>query len=198
MENKQWNGEEILAKLKGFIRRFGKRNLAIVLSVLLIGGAVWMNFTLFRGAGEKGVMYYQGEAEKAASGEDGGNSVDADKPAADNYFAATQVNRQRSRDQAIEVLNLIATNEEALTDSVRSALAQIEKIASDIEKEANIETMVKAKGFRECVAVISEDHCSVILSSDGLLPNEAAQIQEIVYEQAGILPANVKLVEKAG
>ena len=53
-----------------------------------------------------------------------------------------------------------------------------------------------AKGFEECVAIISGDNASIIVKSDGLLPNEVAQITEIVYEQAGILPTNMNIVEK--
>ena len=76
------------------------------------------------------------------------------------------------------------------------ALLQISQIAEDIENEAAIESLVKGKGFSDCVAVISGDAANVIVRSSALLPNEVAQIQEIVYETAGILPAHVKIIEK--
>ena len=66
-----------------------------------------------------------------------------------------------------------------------------------LKKEANIETLVLAKGFEQCVAVISENNCSVIVECDGLMPGEIAQISEIVYEQAGIVPENLKIIEKS-
>jgi len=65
-----------------------------------------------------------------------------------------------------------------------------------VKKETNIETMILAKGFSQCIAVISNENCNVIVESDGLEPGEVAQITEIVYEQAGIHPANLKIVEK--
>ena len=37
----------------------------------------------------------------------------------------------------------------------------------------------------------------VIVESEGLNPGEVAQISEIVYEQAGIVPSNLKIVEKS-
>ena len=58
-----------------------------------------------------------------------------------------------------------------------------------------METLIKSKGFEECVAVISEGGASVVVKSSGLLENEIAQIQEIVYDTAGILPANLKIIE---
>jgi stage III sporulation protein AH len=70
-------------------------------------------------------------------------------------------------------------------------------MAQDIENEANIETLLKAKGFVECVAVISNSTATVIVKSEGLLPSDLAQITEIVYEQAGISPADIKVIEKA-
>lgn len=45
--------------------------------------------------------------------------------------------------------------------------------------------------------MISGDKCNVIVESSGLLPGEFAQISEIVYEQAGIIPDNLKIIEKS-
>ena len=65
-----------------------------------------------------------------------------------------------------------------------------------MESESNIETLVLSKGFEKCVAVVNGDSASIIVKSAGLLPSEVAQISEIVYEQTGILPSNLKIIEK--
>ena len=57
--------------------------------------------------------------------------------------------------------------------------------------------MILSKGFTQCIAVIKNEDCSVIVESDGLQPGEIAQITEIVYEQAGIHPTRLKIVEKS-
>ena len=116
--------------------------------------------------------------------------------AADDYFAVSQINRQRARDEAIAVLQDVVDGAANLSDVQSEALLQISQIAEDIENEAAIESLVRGKGFSDCVAVISGDAANVIVRSSALLPNEVAQIQEIVYETAGILPANVKIIEK--
>ena len=69
-------------------------------------------------------------------------------------------------------------------------------MAKVIENESNIETLIKAKGFEECVAVINGEKANVIVKSEGLQPNDLSQILEIVYLQAGILPENVTIMEK--
>ena len=76
------------------------------------------------------------------------------------------------------------------------ALKDIATMAKVIENESNIETLIKAKGFEECVAVINGEKANVIVKSEGLRPNDLSQILEIVYLQAGILPENVTIMEK--
>lgn len=71
------------------------------------------------------------------------------------------------------------------------------QIAKDIEREANIETLIEAKGFSDCVAVVNGSTVSIVVKSEGLLPNDIAQINEIVYEQTGVEPVNVKIVERS-
>ncbi len=198
MNQLQEKAKALLNKAAGMTKKLGKRNLTAICAVVLIAGALVMNFTFFAGVGEeaKGTLYYQGQNGAQAGGEGDQDNSPAGG-AQDDYFAATILTRQNSRDEALAVLQTIVQNESALPESVSQAIAEMNQIAKDMENEANIETMVKAKGFEECVAVISGGKCSVIVKTQGLLPSHVAQIQEIVFEQAGILPENVKMIEKA-
>ena len=76
------------------------------------------------------------------------------------------------------------------------ALADISQIAKDMEAESNIETLVVAKGFEQCVAVISSGTINVVIKADKLSQSDIAIINEIVYEQSGIKPSDVKIVQK--
>ena len=62
--------------------------------------------------------------------------------------------------------------------------------------ESNIETLIVAKGFAECVAVISDEGANVVVKSETLQASHIAQINEIVYEQTGILPVNIKIIQR--
>jgi stage III sporulation protein AH len=93
-------------------------------------------------------------------------------------------------EKTIDILKRIETEETAKLETVSDLVAKV------IENESNIETLVKAKGFEECVAVINGEKASVIVKSEGLQPNHLSQILEIVYLQAGILPENVTIMEK--
>ena len=65
-----------------------------------------------------------------------------------------------------------------------------------MEAESNIETLIVAKGFEECVAVISGESVNIVVKSDGLQAAQISQINEIVYEQSGILPVNIKIIQR--
>lgn len=169
----------------------GKRNLIILCAVLLIGAAVYLNYQWFYGAAED-PTYGDNNMVDNPDGTGDGDTVDVS-----TYFSATQLSRQQARDEALEVLQDVVESEDALAETKQEAMAAMSKIAEDIQNEANVESLVKAKGFENCVAVISGDKINVIVSSpEELVASQVAQINEIVYEATGILPVNVKIMQK--
>ena len=188
------------AKIKELAAKIGHRNLIIICAVLLIGVAVTLNFVLFQKPDADGMdlaidmANLSDTGNLSAASNAGTNSASV---SADDYFASTTMTRQRARDEAIEVLEAVVANAGTLDEVKDKALSDISKIALDIEREVNIETLVLSKGFGQCVAVINGDLANIIVSTTELLPNEVAQINEIVYEQAGITPSNIKIIEKA-
>ena len=184
--------------VKNFFTKSGKRNLIIACAVLLIGAAVYVNWALFGGgpdenqSGNGDAMINGGVTD----GENNDDQVSGEKNDEVDYFAASLIERQRARDEAIEVLQGVVDDATAIGASKEQALADIAAIAANIEMEANIESLIKAKGFEECVAVISGDKANIVVKSEGLKPNQLSQILEIVYLQADIVPANVTISEK--
>ena len=184
------NTEKKTNKIKSFFKKIGSKNLIIICAVLLIGTAVGVNYILYNQDSEPSK-----DVDIDLDGTDINDSLNND-PNASNYFAQTILSRKQARDEALEVLQSVATNANAEPEAVDSALAGIAQIAQDIENESNIETLIEAKGFEDCIAVISNGKATIIVKSDGLLASEVAQINEIVFEQAGILPVDLKIIEK--
>lgn len=182
------------------VKKNGKRNLIICCSLLLIGGAVWLNWALFAKA-DTGDDYKPDsfQAGNTTAGDDKqnptGNPADGIDDT-DSYFAMAQIERSRARDEALEVLYQITSSEEATEEAKENAFASITKLSAMIEQEANIEALIKSKGFDECVAVLNGESASVIVMSDGLTDSQISQVVEIVYEQAGIKPENLTIIEK--
>ena len=143
-----------------------------------------MNWVLFANPSDGGYDYNDGS--NAADGNV--DSSNASEVLA--YFASTQVSRDRARDEALAVLQNVVDSTDADTAEKNQALEDISTIA------ANIEAMVMAKGFEQCVAIINDGLCTIVVMSEGLLPAQLAQINEIVFEQTGIKPVNVKYIQK--
>ena len=186
--------ENAKEKFKNFCRKVGKRNFIIIGAVVLIAAAVTINLVIFSRERSKGFDYDK-SAGMEISGTTAGTTNDT-ASAVDSYFASVQVSRQRTRDEAMEVLQAVVDNSASTTTAKNEALAEINKMAKIMDTEANIESLIRAKGFSECVAVINGDSASIVVRSDGLIASEISQINEIVYEQAGIQPVNIKIIER--
>lgn len=166
------------------------RSVVVILAVAVIGLAVYLNYRWFYDPVDS-LGYGDGNMQDNFD-----DSQSADANAENDYFASAALTRQQSRDEAIDVLELVAASEDADAETKAAAQAKISKIATDIQNEANIETLVKAKGFEECVAVISDNSVSVIVKSESLQAKDTAQILAIVYETTGVSPENVSIINK--
>lgn len=175
---------------QGFFAKIGKRNYLIIAAVLLIGVAVYLNYVWFFNP-TGGIGYGDNNM-----GDQYSDQTNAGTQKEESYFTSAQLSREKARDEALEVLQTVVNSEDALQETKDAALADISRIALDMEQEANIESLVIAKGFANCVAVKNGDQVSIVVETEGLLPNQAAQIMEIVYEQTGVSPANVNIIEK--
>lgn len=179
-------------RLKKFLSSRTSRTLAVLVAVVLIGAAVFANYRLFYDP-----AYSLGYGDNNMDDNFDDSSATGGNPSLEeDYFSATVLNRQQSRDEAIDVLKLVSESDEASAEAKADANAKLAKIALDIQNEANIETLVKAKGFEECVAVIGEDSVSVIVGADELAASDAAQILAIAYEATGVSPENISIISK--
>lgn len=181
-------------KFTAFCRKVGKKNMMIAGAFVIVAVALVIALTVFGGSEDKGFDYSQGTGLTPPPADTSQNSTDAD--ADDSYFSSVQVSRQRNRDEALEVLQSVVDNDSATETAKNEALAEINNLARVMEAEANIETLIIAKGFEECVAVISGESASIVVKSEGLQAAQISQINEIVYEQSGILPVNIKIIER--
>lgn len=169
--------------------KLDKKKIMIGSAVLLIGAAVYLNYVFF--LDDSALTNTQPPAD------DNTPTISSNgEQLTDSYFSQAVMNRQKARDEALEVLQIVVDNNEALDSAKETALQQMSKIADDMQKESNIESLVESKGFEDCVAVISEGKCNIIVKTDGLMANQISQIKEIIYEQSGINPIDVKIIEK--
>lgn len=190
------NISELREKTTAIINRIGRKGTVIICAFMLVGFAVILNIILYPGDSDGAKSNLAVDLDQLNVNNTTGDDASDDAAPVYNYFEAMQLSRQQARDEAMEVLLSVAESATAVEDMKNEALESIAQIARDIENESNIETLILSKGFAQCIAVVNGDTASIIVKSEGLLPSEIAQISEIVYEEAGILPTNLKIIEK--
>lgn len=184
-------------------RIIGKRQIMLAVMVVALGAAVYLNWHFSK---TSGVASYNFSDTAASSSANIGDAVFVNSPSdtpvnssqSDDYFSTARNNRQKARDEALEIYKDITGNVKSDKDSVNSATEAAAALARNAEKEANIESLVKAKGFEECVAVINGSEINVIVKSEKLLQSDAVQIKDIAAGVTGFKTENIKIIEING
>lgn len=126
----------------------------------------------------------------------GGTAADkTDTDTSKDYFAAVRLSRQEARDSAVSLL------QEAMAygdqEQVAKTNVQLEQIISYALCESQIESLVIAKGYTDCVAYITEKGISVAVASPegGLQQTDVALISDIVLSQSDLTLNDIRVVE---
>ncbi|MBQ6153431.1 MAG: SpoIIIAH-like family protein [Ruminococcus sp.] len=177
-----------------------KRHVVLAAVILALGAAVYLNWQYADGSSliaptskELGeVAYVNAEAEatgdeaQATSKEQGGSSP---------YFAQAKTERQQTQDAAVslakETLTLTDSDEEARKDAVD----QLNTLEERFLAQSNIESVLKAKGFTECICFISDEGCTVAVKSSELKDNSPLIIKDAVQSQYEIDFNDITIVE---
>ena len=123
------------------------------------------------------------------------SSLDDVVDTATDYFAAVRLSRQEARDSAVSLL------QEAMSYSNEEAAAQsnedLEELIQIALCEAQIESLIIAKGYRDCVAYISDDGISVAVATPegGLQQTDVAVIADVVMSQSDFTLDDIHVVE---
>ena len=111
------------------------------------------------------------------------------------YFAAVRLSRQEARDNAVTLLQEAM----AYSDDAQAAQSnvQLEEIVKTALCEAQIESLVIAKGYADCVAYIADEKISVAVAAPegGLQQADVAVIADIVLSQSDFTMQDIYVVE---
>ena len=183
-----------------------KRNVVVAAIMLFVCAAVYLNWSYGQEVetnSESADGKLLGEAT-LVSGETGDPLLNGSKEAGEErktemtgYFSSARLNRQQARDSALELLQDAAADEGAAQTVKDDANAGIQTLAANTLSEAQIENLVTAKGYQDCVCFIGDSSASVVVAcvEGGLTNADTARITEIVKEQTGLLAAQIKIIE---
>ena len=127
---------------------------------------------------------------------DGTNlTLESDTSTGSDYFAAVRLSRQQARDSAVGLLQeAMAYNDDA---SAAESNAQLEELVQTALCEAQIESLIIAKGYTDCVAYISDEGISVAVAAPegGLQQTDVAVIADAVMAQSSYKMSDIYVVE---
>ncbi len=177
-------------KQKAIVR---KRTLLLGVLVLVLGLAVYLNWFLSKKPTDSSPDNSLSGALGQAVYVNADASSQTNEP--DNYFTKARNDRKIARDEALAALKEIINNVKSDKSAVAEATEKSVRISEDIAIENNMENLIKAKGFSDCVVIIGEKDVSVIVQTDGLLAGQTVQIQEIAEKESGFSLENIKIIE---
>lgn len=171
-----------------------KKNLVVSAILLTVCGGIYVNWMY----GQDQVVSDLTEtldSDKILSAD---QLVMADDIVDDNtmvdYFAAVRLSRQEARDSAVSLLQeAMAYGDEANSASS----SELEDIVNTALCEAQIESLVIAKGYSDCVTYIADNAVSVAVAAPegGLQQPDVAVISDIVVTQSGYSMDKIYVVE---
>lgn len=112
-----------------------------------------------------------------------------------DYFAAVRLSRQQARDSAVNMLQEAMTYSE--TDKAAESAMDLEDIVQTALSEAQIESLIIAKGYQDCVAYMTSEGISVAVSAPdgGLQTEDVAVIADVVMSQSDYGLKDIRVVE---
>ena len=145
--------------------------------LLLVCGAVYMNWRYSDSVKDNKVL---GQSELVNANEE---TAGDPAPAEDDYFATARLSRKQARDNAIHMLQEAESDENAEESVLNEASRTLQVLASYTVAESQIESLVTAKGYADCVVFMGEDSVSVVVAAPetGLNTADVARIKDSVW-----------------
>lgn len=170
-----------------------KKYVTIAAVLLCVCAAVYLNWSYNKDTAGSGGLS-DAELANAKSEEEAGNAMDA---SVSDYFAAARLTRQQSRDEALELLEAAASSETASQETIDGAMNAISAMANYSMMETQIENLLLAKNFAECVAFISADGVTLAVPApaEGLTAEDVAKITDTIVAETDFAATQLRIIE---
>ena len=173
------------------MKQVWKRRAVVAAVLMLVGTSVYLNWRY------AGTVEDSGKKVLGQSALVNGETTNAEVTAAcDDYFATARLSRKQARDTAISMLQEAQVDENATEDVLNEASQTMQVLAAYTVAESQIESLVVAKGYADCVAFMGDDAISVVVSDpDGLDTVDVARIKDIVVSETSYTPDQIRIME---
>ena len=172
-----------------------KRAIITAVAVLCIGTAAYLNWSYNHQSEDNAPMLDPAISESKSNEEEVINQEE--NAYMSDYFAVARLTRQKSRDEALSLLESAAKAQNASQETIDGAMNTITAMATYSMQETQIENMLLAKEFEECVAFMSADGMTIAIPAptSGLDPQQVARITDAIIAETGLDATQIKIIE---
>ncbi len=188
------------------MKKIKKRGAVYGVIALLLCVAVYLNWSYVSApkdllAGGNAGLLDNGEGKDVSGEADGADTADTSGNTGtapeDDYFASSRLSREQARDEAVSTLKELSESGEADQAAKDEAAAQISALAEQSVKEANAESLIRAKGYSDAVVMIGDGSVNVVVAppEGGLQASDVTVIKDVVIAETGMTAGQVTIVE---
>jgi len=171
-----------------------KRNVVTLTVLLFVCAAVYLNWSYNNrwGQSDQAMVEAEDAAMAEAAAERDTNAVNAS-----SYFASARLTRQTARDEALNLLEISVASDGASQETIDAAMATISDMAENTLLETQIENMLIAKEYADCVTYITDENITVTVPapSEGLTAEAVAKITDIITSETEFTMDQITIIE---
>ena len=181
-----------------------KRNVVTLTVLLFVCAAVYLNWSYNNRWGDTDAAMVEAEdtamAEAEQQYQESMGQEDSKGTETSSYFATARLTRQQARDDALNLLEMTAGSENASQETIDSAMNAISAMAEDSLQETQIENMLIAKDYADCVVFISDDGINVTVPApvEGLTTDAVARITDTILAETEFTMDQIHIIEIKG
>ena len=177
----------------------GKRQIIMAGLVVLLGVAVYANYLQSANSvkiADKSIESGNyGDVQFVSSDISGKTEINVSSTNSDEYFAQARLDKQQSRDEAVEVLQSFYFGGDSTEEELAVIAQDVIEVGNYIETETKVENLLKAQGFTEALCYLSDTTANVIVKTKGLDTAQAAQIKSTLLGEIAIPVENITILE---
>ncbi|MBR1481628.1 MAG: SpoIIIAH-like family protein [Ruminococcus sp.] len=175
--------------------KFQKRHIITAAILLALGAAVYVNWQFNSTAAstpkELGAASY---VNATVASQDEAIETAALSKEQRNYFATERTKRQATQDKVIDEAKEVFDIENADEAEISEAQKNVERMLRIFTVQDSIESIIKAKGFSECMCYISDEGVTIIVPESELNDAAAMIIDDAVISHYDVSFENISIV----
>lgn len=113
------------------------------------------------------------------------------------FFEQARLNREKAHDEAMDAIQKALKSSDLSAEEKKEYTAKLTENLEDLHAENEIETLVRAKGFADCLCFLQSGRAdlTVMTSGEALTAAQVAQIRDIVLNKSSVAAQDITVVE---